>query len=331
MQKINSQHNKLYIAPMLDWTDRHCRFFHRLLTPHATLYTEMLTCGALIYGDYHRYLAYDDSEQPLVLQLGGSEPQDLEKCSYLAKEYGYKEINLNCGCPSERVQKGAFGACLMKEPQLVAECLSAIQSTGMQVSVKHRIGIDDINDYNFLADFVNILHQQSVCNIFIVHARNAILKGLSPKQNRDIPPLKYEYVYRLKQDFPNAHIVINGGIQNINEINAHLQYVDGVMLGRIAYHQPYILNDIEYALWQTSCINRQDIMLKMNAYSKIMCMKHDVYLGAITRHMLGLYHGVKNSRLWRQYLSNHKILRSIQTEKDIDVFFEQAHAIMLNA
>jgi tRNA-dihydrouridine synthase A len=328
MQDNIKGQSKLYVAPMLDWTDRHCRFFHRLLTPHAVLYTEMLTCGALIHGDAHKYLFYDKSEQPLVLQLGGSEPQDLEKCAYLAKEYGYEEINLNCGCPSERVQKGAFGACLMQEPQLVAECLNAIQSTGMRVSVKHRIGIDNINEYTFVANFIDTLYQQTQCHIFIVHARNAILKGLSPKQNRDIPPLKYNYVYQLKQDFLHAHIIMNGGIQTLEDVHRHLQYVDGVMLGRIAYHQPYQLNEIEHALWQTNIESRLNIMHKMQAYAKQACMEQGVYLGAITRHMLGLYHGVKNSRFWRQHLSNHTILRAIKTEQDIDNFFEQAQKII---
>lgn len=230
---------------MLDWTDRHCRSFHRTLTRNTWLYTEMITTGALLFGDAQRHLAFTPSESPIALQLGGSERDDLARAAKLGEQWGYDEINLNCGCPSERVQRGAFGACLMNEPQLVADCVKAMRdAVAVPVTVKHRIGVDAVEDYAFVRDFVGTVAEAG-CETFVVHARNAILKGLSPKENREIPPLKYDYAYRLKRDFPSLEIVINGGITTLDEVAQHLEHVDGVMLGREAYHNPYVLAEVD--------------------------------------------------------------------------------------
>src|SRR3954471_4602877 len=229
------------VAPMMDWTDRHCRVFHRQITRHTWLYTEMVTTGALLHGDVARHLDFSDEEHPVALQLGGSEPADLAKSAKLGEQWGYDEINLNCGCPSERVQKGAFGACLMAEPDLVADCVKAMRdAVDIDVTVKHRIGIDRNENYDFVRDFVGTIADAG-CKTFIVHARNAILKGLSPKENRDIPPLRYEVAYQLKREFPDLEIIINGGIKGDAEVEQHLQHVDGVMLGREAYHNPFVM------------------------------------------------------------------------------------------
>ena len=226
--------HRLCVAPMMDWTDRHCRYFLRQVSSRAFLYTEMITSGALIHGDVGRHLEFNKEEHPVAAQLGGSEPEDLARCAELVEEYGYDEVNLNCGCPSERVQRGAFGACLMAEPELVADCVEAMEkAVSIPVTVKHRTGIDRIEDYEFMAQFVATVAEAG-CTTFIVHARNAVLKGLSPKENREIPPLKYQQVYRLKKDFPQLEIVINGGITSWPQIDAHLANVDGVMLGRSA-------------------------------------------------------------------------------------------------
>jgi len=276
---------------MMDWTDRHCRFFLRQVNSSARLYTEMITTGALIHGDVPRHLAFSEEEHPLALQLGGSEPEELAHCARLGEQYGYDEINLNIGCPSERVQRGAFGACLMAEPELVAACVSAIKSrVKLPVTVKHRTGIDSIEDYGFLQAFVGTVARAG-CRSFIVHARNAVLKGLSPKENREVPPLKYEYVYRLKRDFPQLEIVLNGGVASRQDIEIHLKQVDGVMIGRAAYHNPWLLADPGKT--------RAEVVLAMHAYAK-----GKFPLRNITRHMLGLYHGHPRARLWRRMLSN---------------------------
>ncbi len=286
----------ILVAPMMDLTDRHCRYFLRQVCSRARLYTEMITCGALLHGDVEQHLAFDRAEHPVGLQLGGSDPEDLARCAKLGADYGYDEINLNIGCPSERVQKGAFGACLMAEPQLVAECVSAISETvSLPVTVKHRTGVDNINDYEFLRNFVATLAAAG-CGTFIVHARNAILKGLSPKENRQVPPLKYEYVYRLKQDFPQLEIVINGGITSEQQIREHLVHVDGVMLGRAAYHNPWMLADAGKT--------RAAVVHRMLEYSKAVGS-----LRQVTRHMLGLYHGHPRARLWRRLLSDSTLLK----------------------
>lgn len=300
---------RVSVAPMMDWTDRHCRYFHRLISRHTWLYTEMVTTGALLHGDVPRHLRFSQEEQPLALQLGGSEPEDLARSAKLGASWGYDEINLNCGCPSERVQRGAFGACLMAEPQLVADCVKAMRdAVDIPVTVKHRIGIDQVEDYGFVRDFVGTVADAG-CSVFAVHARNAILKGLSPKENREIPPLKYEYAYRLKQDFPHLEILINGGIKTLDEIETHLQHVDGVMLGREAYHNPYLLAEVDRRFYdaQTPVPDRAAIEDGMRAYAARE-LAAGTYLGAITRHTLGLYHGVSGARGWRRTLSDHKLL-----------------------
>jgi tRNA-dihydrouridine synthase A len=276
---------------MMDVTDRHCRFFMRQISSRARLYTEMITTGALIHGDVQRHLQLNEEEHPVALQLGGSEPAELAHCAKLGEEYGYDEINLNIGCPSERVQRGAFGACLMAEPKLVASCVREIAAAvSVPVTVKHRIGIDKIEDYGFLRNFVATV-AESGCRTFIVHARNAVLKGLSPKENRELPPLKYDYVYRLKQDFSELTIVINGGITSWPEIHRHLKSVDGVMLGRAAWHNPWLLADPGKT--------RAEVVRRMADYAG-----RQESLRQVSRHMLGLYHGHPRARLWRRMLSD---------------------------
>jgi tRNA-dihydrouridine synthase A len=252
---------RLSVAPMMDWTDRHCRMFHRQITRHTGMYTEMVTTGALVYGDVERHLRFNDEEHPVALQLGGSDPADLAKSAKLGEQWGYDEINLNCGCPSERVQKGAFGACLMAEPQLAADCVKAMRdAVAIDVTVKHRIGIDKVENYSFVRDFVGAVAEAG-CNTFIVHARNAILKGLSPKENREIAPPRYEVAYELKREFPGLEIIINGGIKTADEIARHLAHVDGVMMGREAYHNPFAmaLYDARYYGGDTAAKSRQEV------------------------------------------------------------------------
>lgn len=306
---------KISIAPMMDWTDRHCRVFHRQITRHTWLYTEMVTTGALIHGDVPRHLDFSQEEHPVALQLGGSEPADLAKSAKLGEQWGYDEINLNCGCPSERVQKGAFGACLMAEPQLVADCVKAMRDVvSVDVTVKHRIGIDEVESYDFVRDFVGIIANAG-CRTFIVHARNAILKGLSPKENREIPPLKADYAYRLKRDFPQLEIIINGGIKTLDEIDTHLQHVDGVMLGREAYHNPYLMAafDARYYGDSTTPKTRAEVLEAMMPYIREQLARYGnngagLKLNSITRHMLGLMAGMPGARIFRQTLSDSKRL-----------------------
>ena len=276
---------------MMDWTDRHCRYFLRQVSARARLYTEMITTGALIHGDVGRHLGFSPDEHPVAAQLGGSEPADLARCAQLVEQYGYDEVNLNCGCPSERVQHGAFGACLMAEPGLVADCVRAMkEAVRIPVTVKHRTGVDHIEDYEFLATFVDTVARAG-CATFIVHARNAVLKGLSPKENREVPPLKYAYAYRLKRDFPQLQIVVNGGITAWDQIDAHLAHVDGVMLGRAAYHDSWLLADPGRT--------RPEVVRAMAAYAAGQSsLRH------VARHMLGLYHGHPRARLWRRMLSD---------------------------
>lgn len=304
---------------MMDWTDRHCRLFHRQITRHTWLYTEMVTTGALLYGDVSRHLNFNEEEHPVALQLGGSEPDDLANSARLGQQWGYNEINLNCGCPSERVQKGAFGACLMAEPALVADCVKAMRdAVTIDVTVKHRIGINDVKSYDFVRDFVGTIADAG-CKTFIVHARNAILKGLSPKENREIPPLKYEFAYRLKQDFPELEIVINGGIKTVAEIDAHLQHVDGVMLGREAYHNPFLMAgfDARYYSHLDGGRNptRSEVIAVMVEYARGQLAEHGdggkgLRLNSITRHMLGLMAGMPGARAFRQMLSDSRRLAS---------------------
>ena len=283
--------HRLCVAPMMDWTDRHCRYFLRQVSSSAFLYSEMITTGALLHGDVDRHLAFSTEEHPLAAQLGGSEPADLAQCAKLVEQYGYDEVNLNIGCPSERVQRGAFGACLMAEPDLVADCVRAMrEAVKIPVTVKHRLGINKEESYDFVANFVEKVAKAG-CSTFFAHARNAVLKGLSPKENREVPPLKYDYVYRLKQDFPSLEIVINGGISSLLSIEKHLLQVDGAMLGRAAYHDPWVLAD--------EGKTRPDVVRAMHAYaSRQSSLRH------VTRHMLGLYHGHRRARLWRRMLSD---------------------------
>ena len=300
---------RLSVAPMMDWTDRHCRYFHRLLTRHTRLYTEMVTTGALLHGDVARHLRFNAEEQPLAFQLGGSEPADLARAARLGRDWGYDEINLNCGCPSERVQRGAFGACLMNEPALVADCVKAmVDVVDVPVTVKHRIGIDKNEDYGFVRDFVGTVAQAG-CQVFIVHARNAWLQGLSPKENREIPPLRYDMAYRLKQDFPSLHIVVNGGITNNADIATHLQHVDGVMLGREAYYRPWLMTAWDALFYgdaptqtQPEAVEEAMVRYMERAFAEDGCPWY-----AIARHMLGLYHGRRGARLWRQVWSDHRL------------------------
>ena len=300
---------------MMDWTDRHCRVFHRQITRHTWLYTEMVTTGALVYGDVARHLAFDEQEHPVALQLGGSDPADLAKSAKLGQEWGYDEINLNCGCPSERVQKGAFGACLMAEPQLVADCVKAMRdAVDIDVTVKHRIGIDRHESYDFVRDFVGTVAAAG-CNTFIVHARNAILKGLSPKENREIPPLKYEVAYQLKREFPDLEIIINGGVKNNDEIALHLEHVDGVMLGREAYHNPYAMAHFDSRFYgdETPVKSRDDVLAAMIPYIEAQLAQasgRGLKLNSITRHMLGLMAGLPGARGFRQTMSDPKQLAS---------------------
>jgi tRNA-dihydrouridine synthase A len=294
---------------MLDWTDRHCRYFHRLLSRNTLLYTEMVTTGALIHGDVARHLRYNFEEHPVALQLGGSDATDLAHCARMGQEWGYDEINLNCGCPSERVQRGAFGACLMAEPRLVADCVKAmVDVVTVPITVKHRIGIDKIECYSFLRDFVGEVSEAG-CKVFIVHARNAWLRGLSPKENREVPPLRYELVHQLKREFPQLTITINGGITTNAQITEHLQAVDGVMVGREAYHNPWLMRDWDAAFFRepASELTRESVEQQMVDYMAHEFAKHGTPWSAIARHMLGLRHGLPGARRWRQVWSDHRL------------------------
>lgn len=304
---------RLSVAPMMDWTDRHCRHFHRLISQYTWLYTEMVTTGALVYGDVERHLRFNEEEHPVALQLGGSDPKDLATSAKLGEKWGYDEINLNCGCPSPRVQKGAFGACLMSEPELVRDCVKAMKdAVQIDVTVKHRIGIDHEESYDFVRDFVGTVAEAG-CTTFVVHARNAILKGLSPKENREIPPLKYEYAYQLKKDFPQFEILINGGIKTLEEIDTHLQHVDGVMLGREAYHNPYMMAAFDQRYYGAGQAprSREQVLEAMMPYIEQQLAQEGgrgLKINSITRHMLGLAQGLKGARQYRQTLSDAKKL-----------------------
>lgn len=293
---------------MMDWTDRHCRFFHRQITRHTRLYTEMVTTGALIHGDVPRHLDFNPEEHPVALQLGGSEPADLAQAARLAERWGYDEVNLNCGCPSERVQRGAFGACLMNEPALVADGVKAMRdATRLPVTVKHRIGIDRTESYDFVRDFVGTLADAG-CEVFIVHARNAWLQGLSPKENREVPPLRYPLVHRLKQDFPALTIAVNGGITTSAQIDEQLAQVDGVMLGREAYHHPWLMADWDQRFFGAppSALDRGQVELAMVAYMQTRQAAGEPW-PRVARHMLGLWNGRPGARRWRQVWSDHRL------------------------
>lgn len=314
------QPRRISIAPMMNFTDRHCRIFHRQITQYSWLYTEMITTDALLHGDVARHLTFNTIEHPVALQLGGNKPIDLAKSAKLGEKWGYDEINLNCGCPSSRVQNGAFGASLMKKPTLVADCIKAMSdAVSIEITVKHRIGINHILSYNFLCDFVGTLIQAG-CNTFIIHARNAILQNFNPKENRKIPLLKYDVVYRLKRDFLNSTIILNGGVKTLEEIDNHLQYVDGVMLGREVYYNPFLMASFDIRYYPELSKNqklpcRTKIINTMIAYAQEQLnrhtnnSKHNLSLHHITRHMLGLAAKIPGARIFRQILSDSKRLK----------------------
>ena len=291
---------------MMDWTDRHCRYFHRLLSPNTLLYTEMVTTGALIHGDTERFLTFNQEEHPVALQLGGSDPEALAQCAVIAQEYHYDEVNLNCGCPSDRVQSGAFGACLMADPDLVALCVSAmIAACDLPVTVKCRIGIDDQDEYKGLQQFTEAMTEAG-CQSLIVHARKAWLKGLSPKENRSIPPLNYERVYQLKNDFPDLEIIINGGIDNLESVKTHLTKVDGVMMGRAAYHNPWLINEVEDQIFQQQprFSNPLEALDALLPYIEQQ-LNQGARLHAITKHLSGLFQGRPGTKRFKRYISEH--------------------------
>lgn len=325
------QSHRLSVAPMLDWTNRDFRYFLRLISKHCLLYTEMVTTGALIHGDRARFLAHDVSEYPLALQLGGSDPDALAICARFGQDAGYSEINLNVGCPSDRVQSGSFGACLMAEPKLVAEGVAAMRAeVTIPITVKTRLGIDELDSYQFLTDFISQVADAG-CDIFILHARKAWLQGLSPKENRDIPPLDYQRVYQIKQDFPQLHIDINGGIHTIDEVHQHLEHVDGVMMGRAIYNDPYLLAQVDSQLFADdhAIPSRHDIIEQMLPYIE-QRMLEGRPLKSITRHLLGLFQGQPRARAWRRHLSEHAHLdgAGIQTIQDALNLVPDASAFM---
>jgi tRNA-dihydrouridine synthase A len=315
---------RLLVAPMMDWTDRHCRYFHRLLAPHARLYTEMVTTGAIVHGDRARHLDFDASEHPVALQLGGHEPAELAQCARIGADWGYDEINLNVGCPSDRVQSGRFGACLMREPGLVADCVAAMRAAvadsrrHVPVTVKCRIGVDEQDDYADLHRFAEMLVGTGLGTL-IVHARKAWLHGLSPKENREIPPLNYERVYRLKQEFPQLTIVINGGIEHLDGAAEHLRHVDGVMLGRAAYQTPYILADVDRRFFGEAAtpLSRGEIIARLFPYAQ-RHLATGGRLNNIARHLLGLYHGQPRARAFRRHLSE----RAVKDGAGVEVLLE---------
>jgi tRNA-dihydrouridine synthase A len=293
---------RLCVAPMMDWTDRHCRYFHRLLSPRARLYTEMVTSAALVRGKQLRLLEHSQQEHPLALQLGGSDPHELAQAARFGAEAGYDEINLNVGCPSDRVQSGRFGACLMREPALVGDCVKAMRdAVDIPVTVKCRIGVDDQDDYAGLQHFTEIMLAAGV-EVLMVHARKAWLQGLSPKENREIPPLDYERVYRLKREFPQLIVVINGGITTVEQVQAHLVRLDGVMLGRAAYHDPYLLAQVEAALYGEPLPQRDVVLQQMRPYVEAE-LARGTALKHISRHLLGLYQGEPGARAFRRTIS----------------------------
>lgn len=311
---VNSLDHTFSVAPMLDWTDKHCRYFYRLMTRNALLYTEMVTTGAIIYGKGD-YLGFNQEEHPVALQLGGSDPAAMAQCAAKAQVLGYDEVNINVGCPSDRVKNGRFGACLMAEPEVVATCIEAMQAeVDIPVTVKCRIGIDDMDEYKDLSRFVSIV-SASGCDTFIVHARKAWLQGLSPKENRDIPPLCYPRVYELKQEFPDLNISINGGIKTLEDAKQHLSYVDGVMLGREVYANPFMLTEVDSVLFDTvpSAISREHIVEQMSAYIRKQVAKGEREWH-VARHMLGLFQGQPGGRVWRRYLSQNGTGRSPQSD-----------------
>ncbi len=298
--------HRFCVAPMLHCTDRHYRYLVRLMSKHCFLYTEMITTGALIYGDRNRWLSLYDEENPVALQLGGSNPKEMAQCAEFAEKYKFDEVNINVGCPSDRVQAGKFGACLMLEPKIVTDCIRAMQNaSNLEVTVKTRIGVDDQDSYDFLYQFVERIALAG-CKTIIVHARKAVLSGLTPRQNRTIPPLHYEHVYQLKQDFPELNVIINGGIKNKLDISEHLKQVDGVMIGREAYDDPYFLSDIDELIYgnESNSISRFEVLEKYKIYMQSELNK-GVPLKILAQHIFGLFNGIPGARSWRRYLSEH--------------------------
>jgi tRNA-dihydrouridine synthase A len=312
-------------APMMDWSDKHCRYFWRTLSKEALLYTEMVTTGAIIHGDggAQRFLGFNDEEHPVALQLGGSKPDELAQCAKIAEQFGYDEVNLNVGCPSDRVQNNMIGACLMGHPQLVADCIKSMQDAcDIPVTIKHRIGIDDQDSYEQLHSFVKTIADTG-CETFIVHARKAILQGLSPKQNREVPPLKYEFVKQLKQDFPQLEILINGGLQTIEQMKEVLEFSDGVMIGREAYHNPALLLEVDHEFYGHGKDTRELKAVIRNMYPYIdKHLSQDGKLAYITRHLLGLFNGLPGSRQFRRHLSEqaYKKTATLQVIEDALAF-----------
>lgn len=322
---VDMTNKRLSVAPMIDWTTTDYRYFARLFNPHVYLYTEMISTGALLYGNRARHLRFDTLEHPLVLQLGGADSSEMAQCAQFAQQHGYDEVNINVGCPSDRVQHNKIGACLMAEPQTVADLVKHMQAAvDIPVTVKHRIGIDDFDSYEFMVDFVEKVAAAG-CTRFIVHARTAWLQGLSPKQNREIPPLRYDDVYRLKQDFPTLDIEINGGIETVADIKAHLQHVDGVMIGRAFYHNPYLMAEAN-SLWGAPIPKRSDILAQLYPYLEKQIAKGEA-LPTMTRHYLGLFQGLTGARKWRQALSGKPQL----TIDDIKRAAEEVLALNPNA
>ena len=300
---------------MLDWTDKHCRYFLRQISQHAVLYTEMVTTGAIIFGKGD-YLAFNQEEHPVALQLGGSDPTDMARCAVLAQERGYDEVNINVGCPSDRVQNGRFGACLMAEPETVADCIKAMQAeVDIPVTVKSRIGIDEMDEYEDLTRFIDVVASAG-CDTFIVHARKAWLKGLSPKENRDVPPLIYDRVYHLKEQFPDLEISINGGVKTLDDADLHLKYIDGVMIGREVYSNPYILAEVDKRYYGDNhqIPTRHQIVENMMAYAERQLQNEHTRIWHIARHMLGLFQGQPGARIWRRYLSQNGTQKGIGVE-----------------
>ena len=323
MSPLNlTAYRRFSVAPMMECTDRHDRYFLRLIAPHVLLYTEMMTTGALIHGDYQRFLKFDALEHPLALQLGGSEPEKLAYCARLGQDFGYDEINLNVGCPSDRVKSGQFGACLMLNPSLVAECVSAMTAVvKIPVTIKCRIGVDDNDSYEELVNFITIISEAG-CDIFIIHARKAWLNGLSPKQNRDVPPLRYDIVQKIKKDFPHLTIIVNGGINTLIQIENNLRWTDGVMIGREAYTNPYFLSSIEKKYFLNKKIRTREEIIELFIPYIEQQLKNHVKLSSITRHILGLFHEQKGARRWRRYLSEN----AHKHEAGIHIIKEALHA-----
>ena len=323
----NKIDRRFCVAPMLDCTDRHARYFLRQISRHAVMYTEMVTTGALIHGDRSRFLDFDTAEHPIALQLGGSDPSAMAQCAEFAQEWGYDEVNINVGCPSDRVQSGSFGACLMQSPQLVAENVQAMASqVNIPITVKTRIGVDEQEPKQALWQLTDAVASAG-CEVLLIHARKAWLKGLSPKENRDIPPLDYEIVYALKEDFPELEIIINGGIKTLKECQQHLQVVDGVMMGREAYSNPYILSQVDEILYQEdgSVLSREAVLMNYIEYCKDR-LSEGTRLNHLSRHIIGLYHGEPNSRLWRQHISDHAHKEGAGLEVLFDAQIKQQQA-----